>query len=72
MELRKTNRKNSNGCSLYEISVNEGRKMSQWMKYKEKGRQCYNYLKVYGVESLRNIYQVFFEDPLKNKMRWSI
>ena len=44
MELHKTNRKNYNGRSLYKILVNEGEKMSQWMKYKEKGRQSYNYL----------------------------
>ena len=37
-------RKNYNCCSLYKILVSEGRKMSQWMKYKEKGRQHYNYL----------------------------
>ena len=42
------------------------------MKYKEKGRQRYNYLQVYEVDNIRNIYQILFEDPLKNKMRRSM
>lgn len=67
MWLRKTNRKNSNGCSLYEISVNEGEKNEsiEWTIERQTMLQLFTGL--WGRESQGNVTKYFFEDPWKIK-----